>query len=56
MFFTYIDEHHTPHSYEYIEDDYIHHTLEETDEKVFDYPIEVPDIPNPSPKSILVQL
>ena len=42
MLFLYTDEHHTPYTYEYID-----HTLEETDERVLDYPIEVPETSNP---------
>ena len=54
--FTYSDKHHTPHTYEYIDNVYIHHTLEETKERVLDNLIEVPETHNPSPKPILVQL
>ena len=39
MLFLYTDEHHTPYTYEYIDDVYIDHTL--TNERVLDYPIEV---------------
>ena len=51
--FTYIDEYNTPHTCEYINDVYIHHTLEEIYERVLDYPNEVPETSNPSPKPIL---
>ena len=54
--FTYTYEHQTPYTCEYIEDVYIDYSLEETDEWVLDYPTEVSETPNPSPKTILVQL
>ena len=47
QFFTYTDEHYTPHTYEYIDDIHINHTLEYTDEIVLDLSVEIPETPNP---------
>ena len=46
----------TLHTYEYIGDVHIDHTLEYNDKRVLDHPVEIPEIPNLFPKFILIQL